>query len=406
MVTHNNLFEVAITGIGCFSSIGKNEVESIDSLKTGYCGIQASDNVNYGRRVLGEIRDLDLMSDFDPQERRPFFRNGLLNILIARSAVNNSGLDFGLLNPYDSIVISGSQSSYGVDEEVFFKNYFSDSSQRVHPLTLIQFMRGGMVHQICKENKIHGSGYVLDSACASGLHALGEAFYQIQSGRAKYAIAGCAETPFGETHLKAWEAIGALSKKKCQPFDIHRSGTILGEGGSYFVLERADLARMRGARVYGYIESFVSTRDAYDLTKPHLKNITYTMKRAIELSGVSPSEIQHISAHGSGTQLNDSNEVNAIKEVFGSHAKNLSISATKSMHGHLEFATGNVELALVLMAQQNGLLPPIVNLDDPDPEFELDFITQVARHKHVTRIMKNSFGFGGANATMVIRIPV
>lgn len=395
--------EVAITGVGCISAIGLSEEETMASLRHSYCGLTSADADMHGGRVLGRIKNFKIEKFFEAQDLKVFYRNSLMNILAARLAIKDSEVNFSELDPFETIVLAGSQSSYGIDEEDFFKVYFSEPQKRVHPLTLVQFMRGNMIHQICKENRIHGAGYVLDSACASGLHAIGEAFHQIQTGRASYAVAGCAESPFGETHLKAWEAIGALSKNKCQPFDRDRTGTILGEGGSYFILERLDLAIKRSAKIYGVIESFFATRDGNDFTKPSLDMISETMRRAIKLAHKEPEDIQYISAHGSGTRLNDVNEVSAIKDVFGKGAYNLDVSATKSMHGHLEFATGNVELAIVLLAQRNGLLPPTLNLENPDPECDLNFLPRVPKEQKVQRILKNSFGFGGANASMIVR---
>ncbi len=397
---------VVITGIGSISAIGLNTKEFWHSVCNGQGGIAPMTTLPHDQikcRYGAEIKGYDPQQHFTASQLTVYWRNSQLPIIAAREAIADSGIDFKTKDPFESGILMGSTSTQGVEEEDFFKRYYETGSKRVHPLTLVHHMRGGLIHEIASEYNIHGPGFIMDSACSSALLAIGEAFQMIRYGRLNYAIAGGGECPFGITHWKAWEQIGALSPDMCRPFSKERNGTILGEGAGVFVLESLDSAKKRSAKIYAEVLGFASSRDAEDLTRPSLERITQTIELCLKDAKLSKAEYDYISAHGSGTLLNDVVETKAIKRVFGSHAENLAISSTKAMHGHLEFATGALELVGAVLAIKEGVLPPTLNYLSADPDCDLDYVPNHAREKKIKAVLKNSFGFGGANAVLSLK---
>jgi 3-oxoacyl-[acyl-carrier-protein] synthase II len=256
-----------------------------------------------------------------------------------------------------------------------------------------------------------GPNYAIVSACASSAHGIGEASEIIKRGQAVAMLAGGSEATITPLTMGAFCQIKATSErndepeKACRPFDLGRDGFVMGEGSVMFVLEDMEHAKKRGARIYAEIAGYGATADMYHFTapQPEGKGAARAMKQALESSGVDPGSVGYINAHGTSTKLGDVAETKAIKSVFGDHAYELAVSSTKSVHGHLLGAAGAIEAAACVLALDRGMLPPTINLDDPDPQCDLDYVPNKARKASIDVALSNSFGFGGHNATLVIK---
>jgi 3-oxoacyl-[acyl-carrier-protein] synthase II len=256
-----------------------------------------------------------------------------------------------------------------------------------------------------------GPNYAIVSACASSGHGIGEAAEIIKRGDAKAMLAGGAEATITPLTMGAFCQIKAVSERNneperaCRPFDLDRDGFVMGEGAVMLVLEDMDFAKGRGAQVLAEVAGYGASADMYHFTAPHPEGLgaIRAMRKALTRAGVDPTEIEYVNAHGTSTKLGDIAETKAIKEVFGEHAKQLMVSSTKSVHGHLLGAAGAIEAAACILAIQRGLVPPTINLDNQDPECDLDYVPNRARRAQVNVAISNSFGFGGHNATLVLR---
>jgi len=285
--------------------------------------------------------------------------------------------------------------------------------RRVSPFTvpmMIPDMGSGIVAMHLKAG---GPNYSVVSACASSAHGIGEAAEIIKRGDAIAMIAGGTEATITPLTLGAFCQIKAVSErndepeKACRPFDIGRDGFVMGEGAVMLVLEEYDHARKRGARILGEIVGYGASADMYHYVAPHPEGAgaARAMKKALQRAGIQPEQVGYINAHGTSTKVGDIAETKAIKEVFGEHAGKLAISSTKSVHAHLLGGAGAIEAAATMLAIGRGMLPPTINLDDQDPECDLDYVPNKARKADVEYALSNSFGFGGHNATLVIRRP-
>lgn len=397
---------VAITGVGTVSGLGLNSQEMWSSVLSGHSAIAPMLTLKYDQircRNGAEVKGFDPSLYFTKIEQSMLWRCAQLTVVAAREAVAQAGIDFRSKNPFQTAIIFGSPITLGADEEEFFRRFYEEKKTRVDPLTLIRNMRSAPVNMIATEFGVHGPGFMLDSACSGSLQAIGEAFEMIRQGRVEAAVAGGGDSSLGLTHWKAWEQIGAMSDDTCRPFCLERSGTVLGEGAAVFMLESMAIAKKRGATVLAEVIGFSATRDGTDVTKPSRVRIEQTMRQAIADANCSVESIGYINAHGSGTKLNDLVETQAIKDVFGKRADKIPVSATKAAHGHLESATGALELAIAVLGMQNSILPPTVNFLTSDPECDLDYVANHHRRNAFDCFIKNSFGFGGTNATLVLR---
>lgn len=260
-----------------------------------------------------------------------------------------------------------------------------------------------------KHFNIKGSNYLNCSACTAGTQAMGHSFHMIRDGRYDRIITGGFDSMLNPLGLGGFAALGALSDDNelvqgaIRPFDLTRKGTILGEGAAMFLFEELESAKNRGAHILAEIAGYASTLDAYKISEPTHEGITAAMHGALSDAGISVDDVDYISAHGTGTPLNDSNETIAIKNVFGRRAYNIPVSSMKSMLGHLIGASGAVEIAGILCMIKDGFIPPTINLSNPDPQCDLDYVPGIAREHKVSVVLKNSMGFGGQNATIVLK---
>jgi 3-oxoacyl-[acyl-carrier-protein] synthase II len=256
-----------------------------------------------------------------------------------------------------------------------------------------------------------GPNYAPSAACSSGSDAIGQAYDTIRLGNARVMIAGGTEAPLMPIVIAAFNNIRALSakndnpKEACRPFDAKRNGFVMGEGAAIMILEEETHALERGAPIIAELVGYGATSDAFHLIQPSPDGASAirAVRLALGRAGISPDEIGYINAHGTATLLNDRMETNVIKNVFGEHARKIPISASKSMLGHLLGAAGSIEAVITVLALQHGILPPTINLTNPDPELDLDYVPNVARKAAITTAMSNSFGFGGHNSVLVFR---
>src|SRR5215471_396200 len=302
-------------------------------------------------------------------------------------------------------------SAYGGSESYDAGYYalFAEKATRVHPLTIPRLMNCAATSQISMNLGAKGPSVSVSTACAAGTHAIGSAYRTIQHGEADVMLAGGSDAPLTLGVVKCWESLRALATGKdcpaeaCRPFSIDREGLVIGEGAAVLVLEEYEHARRRNALIYAEIVGFGSSADACHITQPSVEGPARAMRMALKEAGISPREVDYINAHGTGTKLNDSAETRAVHEVFGPDAKSLSISSTKSVHGHVMGASGAIELVITLLAMKHSIVPPTANFHAPDPECDLNYTPNKPREREIKVAMSNSFAFGGLNGVLAVR---
>jgi nodulation protein E len=284
---------------------------------------------------------------------------------------------------------------------VYFK-FYGQSSDKVHPLSIPRWMVNAAASQVSIDLGLRGPTWTVATACASGAHAIGQAFQMVRNGQAPMAVAGGADACLTVGTIKAWEALRVLSTDTCRPFSRNRSGLVLGEGAAMFVLEPRDRALARGARVYAEILGFGMSADGVDITAADANGGARAMRAALRDARANPEDVDYVNAHGTGTILNDRTEALALKMVFASRTACLPVSSSKAVLGHGMGAAGALELAATALALQTQTIPPTANFDEPDPACSLDCVPNVARSARIRVAMSNSFAFGGLNAVLVL----
>ena len=288
-------------------------------------------------------------------------------------------------------------------EDRGFHDVYKLGKPRVHPMTIPLTMVNAGASAISLDFGIMGPVFTISTACASSAHAMGQAFSLVRSGLCDVAITGGSEAPFSFGILKAWEAMRVVAPDVCRPFSRNRTGMILGEGAAMFVIESLEHAHARGAKPIAEIAGFGMSSDAHHITQPSAEGAARAIARALKDAGLAPEQIGYVNAHGTGTAVNDATETRALHLAFGDHARRLAISSTKAMHGHTLGAAGAMEAAATILGISTGMLPPTINLTEPDPECDLDYIPGVAREASVECAISNSFAFGGLNAVLALR---
>ena len=401
---HNR--RVVVTGTGIVSAIGKNTEEFWNNIISCNSGIgpysapfadqirfkNGADVKHFDASGIIEKDDLDLMDRFTQ-----------LAVVAAKEAVKNAGIVFNDENAYNTAVICGTSIGGVQTQEQSYIDLYRENKTRVHPLSIPKTMPNGAASNISMQMGIKGPVYAISTACASSNHAIGNAFWLIRNGVCDQAICGGSETPFTYTFLKAWEAIRVVAPDTCRPFSKNRQGMILGEGSGMLVLETLDNAKKRGATILGEIVGFGMTSDASHITKPDQKGAEKAMQMAMHDGSINPSQIGYINAHGTGTLVNDTMEVAAVKNVFGNHANELSISSTKSLHGHALGATSSFEAIATVLALKNGILPPTANFQEKDETCDIDIVPNASKEKKIQYALSNAFAFGGLNAVLAFK---
>ena len=397
---------VVVTGIGVVSAIGNDKDTFWESLKAGRCGMRRL-GTEYGEPIPVPIVADSL--DFDPTPWVSENRIGLMDrfaimgVAAAKQATVDAGFEVTPENaPRIATIMGNGGGGYVVLDESY-KRFYYEGKPRIHPLMIPKAMPNALSSGIAMELGFKGPNYTVSTACASSNHAIGQAYWTIRNGQADAAMTGGFEALLAHGVLKAWAAMRVVGRDVCRPFAKTRTGMILGEGGGAYLLEELEAARARGATIYGEIVGFGMSADAKDLVAPDADGCARAMQSALDDGGLAPEQVQYINAHGTGTLANDVTETRAIRQVFGAHADRLAVSSTKSMHGHALGGAGGIEFAAALMALTQGVIPPTISLDEPDPECDLDYVPHTARNAEIDVAVSNAFAFGGLNAVVATR---
>jgi nodulation protein E len=324
-------------------------------------------------------------------------------LVAAREAVSESGIEFDEELGLKSATVIGTALGGQHSQEDNYKEVYRNGKLRVHPFLAPRLMANAPVSHVSMEFGLKGPAWSVSTACASSTHSIGQAFQLVRSGVADAALTGGTESCITWGTLKAWEGLRVMSKEVCRPFSKNRKGMVQGEGAAVLVLEEMEHAKARGAPIWGEIVGFGMTADASDIVQPDLNGASRALSQALTDGGVAPDSVDYINAHGTGTAANDRTECAAIREVFGAHADALCISSTKSMHGHCLGGAGALEMAATLMTLRDGVIPPTINYQEPDPDCDLDVTPNEARQQKVETAVSNSFAFGGLNAVLAAR---
>ncbi len=397
---------VAVTGQGLVCALGNNVAECWANAAAGNTGIAQLSEAGsppYRFQNGAEARDFKPLDHFGSKDLIVLERFAQLATVAAREAVTQSGLCFDGALGDETAVITGSSIGGQFTEEEGYQRLFRENSPRVSPLTIPRTMANAGASHISLEFGIHGPAYTISTACSSSNHAIGQAFWMVRSGQVKTAIAGGSEAVFTEGLLRAWEAMRVVSPEPCRPFSADRRGLTLGEGAGMMVLEEWEHAKARGATILAEVIGFGMSSDAHHITQPCVEGPERAMSWALKDAGISSGQIDYINAHGTGTQANDAIESEAIRRVFTAKTDSLLVSSTKSMHGHTLGAAGAIEAVLTTKALDEGLVPPTINFQQPDPACNLDVVANEARRADLKIALSNTFAFGGLNATLVLR---
>lgn len=404
---------VVITGMGAITPIGKNIEEMWESIKNKTCGVNEItlfDTTNFKTKVDAEVKNYDPLEYFDPKQAKRFDKSSQFAIIAAREAVKDAGITKENTD-YDRVGIFVSSGIGGLKTiEDQCRVDFEKGNKRVSPLFIPNSIVNMPAGNVAIEFGFKGESISVVTACASSTHSIGEAYKTIKLGEEDVIIAGGTEASICEIGVAGFENMKALSgstdvNRASIPFDKERDGFVMGEGAGMLVLEELEHAKARGAKIYAEVIGFGSTTDAYHITSPCPDGEcgAKAMIRAIKNAGIEPSDVDYINAHGTSTHLNDSTETMAIKTAFGEHSKKVMVSSTKGNTGHLLGAAGAVEAAICVKAVEAGIVPPTLNYQVKDEECDLDVVPNEPRKVDLNVVMSNSLGFGGHNASIILR---
>ena len=406
---------IVITGMGALAPNGNSVQEMCESLRNGRSGVgrvTAFDASLLTSQIGGEVKDFDPKLWINPKEARRMDRFVQFAVAVSKMAVDDAGLDLEKHDFRRIGVIIGSGIGGIRTIEKQHSLMIEKGPQKISPFfipMLITNMAPGMV---AMQLGMKGPNCCVVSACATAAHSIGEAYLMLRYGAADAMVAGGTEAAITLLGYAGFCALKALStqrndtpEKASRPFDRERDGFIMSEGAGVVILEELEHARKRGAKIYSELIGYGSSADAYHMTAPAPggEGAARCMRMALDKAGVNPEEIDYLNAHGTSTALNDKFETMAIKDVFGEHARKLPISSNKSMLGHLLGAAGGVELISTISTINNGVIPPTINYEFPDPDCDLDYVPNTAREQDVKIAISNSFGFGGHNCSLVVR---
>jgi 3-oxoacyl-[acyl-carrier-protein] synthase II len=406
---------VVVTGLGVVTPLGHDLETFWKNLIAGQCGIDritAFDTTAFDTKIAGEVRNFDPAPAFpSPKDVRRTDRYSQFGVYAAWSALKDSGADLDKLNRDEIGVIIGSGIGGLETTSAQIKILHERGPGRLSPFMipmLISNMASGLFSMY---QNLRGPNFATCSACATANHAIGEAWRTIKMGEAQMMFAGGAEAAIVPIGIGGFCAMKALStrnddpKTASRPFDKDRDGFVMGEGAGVIVLEELEHAQKRGAKIYCELAGYGNTADAYHLTapSPNGEGASRCMKMALRSGGLTIEDVNYINAHGTSTPQGDVCETQAIKTVFGERAKKIAVSSTKGATGHMLGAAGAVEMTVCALAIKHGVVPPTINLQNPDPECDLDYVPNTARELKVNAIINNSFGFGGHNASIAAK---
>ncbi|MEQ9618717.1 MAG: beta-ketoacyl-ACP synthase II [Deltaproteobacteria bacterium] len=403
---------VAVTGIGLVTPLGIGNKETWDAICEGRGGVHRTtkfDPSEHKTQFAAEINDFNPELFMNPKEARKTDTFIQYAVASAKLALQDAGLEItDELSPLTGAIVGSGIGGM----ETYVNTVLTMEEKgpgRLSPFFITNIINNMAAGYISIFFNAKGPNCCTTTACAASAHAVGYAAQAIQKGDALIMFAGGSEAPVIPLTFAGFNAMRALStrndepERASRPFDRERDGFIIGEGSGMLILEEMEFAKKRGARIYAELAGYGMSGDASHITAPSLDGPERCMKAALNAGGINPDEIDYINAHGTSTPLNDANETNAIKEVFKDRAYKIPVSSTKSMTGHLLGAAGGVEAAFTVKALDEGVLPPTINYDNPDPECDLDYVPNEARKESIKTALSNSFGFGGTNASLIFR---
>jgi len=405
---------VVVTGLGAVTPVGNDVATTWQGLlagRSGAAGITRFDASQFKVRFACEVKELDIGLYMDRKEAKRADLYTQYALAAAVQAMQDAGLETGGYVPEDCGVIIGSGIGGLRTMEDQHSVYMTSGPGRISPFYIPMFISDIAAGVVSMRFGAKGPNFGTVSACATSAHAIGEAFRTIQYGDADVMIAGGSEAAVTPMAIGGFANMGALStrneapERASRPFDAGRDGFVLGEGAGVVILEALEHAVRRGARIYGEVVGYGATGDAYHLTgQPEAhEGLQRSMRKAMKDGGIGLADVDYINAHGTSTPLNDPNESRGIEAVFGDHARALSISSTKSATGHMLGAAGAVEFIACTLAMRDGMVPPTINYESPDPECVLDYTPNAPRARRVDVALSNSSGFGGHNVTLALR---
>ena len=401
---------VVITGLGAVTPVGLDVPSTWAALLEGQSGVgklTLFDASEYPVQIAGEVKGFNPVGRIEPKELRRMDRYAQLGLIAAQEAYADAGLERNGLQDGIGVVFGSAAGGLGTlleQQRILLER----GVRRVSPTFLPNMLADTASGHIAIALGLRGPNMAIVSACATGSHALGEAFETIRRGDADAIVAGGAEASLVPVVYAGFCAMRALANHEdptqaSRPFDRDRNGFVISEGAGAMLVEELDHARGRGARIYAEVLGYGSSNDAFDMAAPaEGEGAVLTMGRALKKAELAPERVDYINAHGTGTPLNDKFETDAIHRVFGPHAKQVAVSSTKSMTGHMMGASGAVEAVVCALVIRDQVIPPTINLRNPDPECDLDYVPDTARKAEVRVALSNSFGLGGHNASVIL----
>jgi beta-ketoacyl-acyl-carrier-protein synthase II len=402
---------VVITGVGTVNPTGLSVAESWDNItngRSGICPITNFDTTDYLVKVAGEVKHFEPTRYMEPREARRRDRFEQYATAASQEALKQSGLQITEENGHRvAVIVSSSIGGINAFQDAV-TTILQSGPRRVNPFTIPMLMPNGAGGLIAIDTGARGPNFSVASACASANDSIGQAWLMVATGTMEAAITGGSDATVLEVGVAAFDRLGAMSHRLeniPQPFDRDRDGVVMGEGAGILIIESLEHAQARGAEILAELAGYSATSDAYHITAPAENGImgSRAMRQAMELGGISPEQLGYISAHGTGTPLNDAAETKAIKVALGQRAYEVPVSSTKSMTGHMMGATGAVEAVFCVQTLRTGVLPPTINYHTPDPDCDLDYVPNTAREARVEAVISNAFGFGGHNAVIAVK---
>lgn len=403
---------VVVTGLGAVTPLGNDLATSWQAALRGECGIDTVTQFDasiLGSQIAGEVKNFDATKYLGVKEVRRFDRFVHFGVAAGIMALEDAGIEVTEeLSPEIGVAIGAGIGGI----PVITANYqamVDRGPRRISPFMIPGCIINMVSGQLAIMKNLKGPNIAHVTACSTGLHAIGEAMHMIKRGDATVMAAGGCESTIHPLAMGAFDAMHALSRRNddpktaSRPFDKDRDGFVMGEGAGVLILEELEHALARGAKIYAEVVGYGLSGDAFHITTPSTDGPRRCMEMAIRHAGIAPSDIAYLNAHGTSTAVGDVNEVKAIKEVFGEHAKTLVVNSTKSMTGHLLGGAGGVESVFTVMAVKNQISPPTINVQNQDPECDIDCCANEAREMTIEYAMKNSFGFGGTNSTVIYK---
>lgn len=404
--------QAVVTGLGVIAPNGQSAADFFAAVVAAQSGISLLSPAVISAPnsfVAGQVA-FDASARWRPNELNVIDRATQFALVAAGEALADASLDLTEEETFSAAVYWGTGLGGASSIEESYRGLFASARARVRPSTVVLGMNNAAAAQISMANGLRGPLLNFSTACSSSAASIGEAARAIRHGYADVVIAGGSEALLTYGNVLAWDAMRALAhadpvdpSRSCRPFDVNRSGLVLGEGAAALVLESSDRARQRGAKIYAELVGYGNASDARDISKPDVDGQVRAMRAALKDSRIDADTIGYVNAHGTATHVGDVNETAAVKCTFGERARSLPVSSTKAVHGHLLGGAGALEAVVSIMAIHDGVIPPTAHLETPDPMCDLDYVPREARRASLEAVMSNSFGFGGMNSVLIAR---